>query len=39
MLARPEPKQLEEVGNSFSFVALQQGLILSEFQKKPSSKL
>jgi hypothetical protein len=41
MLARPGSKSVEEVGRSFSCssIALQQGLILSEFPKKPSSKI
>src|SRR5260370_8193335 len=41
MPGRPGPKSVAEVGRSFSSssVALQQGLILSEFPKKPSSKI
>jgi hypothetical protein len=39
MPGRPGPKSVEEVGRFFSSVALQQGPILSEFPKKPSSKI
>ena len=39
MRGRPEPKSIREVGRFFSSIALQQGPILSQFRKKPSSKI